>query len=90
MVDPHVADYQQWLKRHRGVGESTAKRHGLMVMRLLAVLGRDPFIYDAGLIRRAILAEAQQCSPSHVKDDDVRVARLLTLPCCRRDLHSRA
>jgi integrase/recombinase XerD len=67
MVDPHVADYQQWLKCHRGICESTAKRHGLMIMRLLAVLGRDPLMYDAGLIRRAILAEAQQCSPSHVK-----------------------
>jgi integrase/recombinase XerD len=67
MVDPHVADYQQWMKRHRGICESTAKRHGLMIMRLLAALGRDPLIYDAGLIRRAILAEAQQCSPSHVK-----------------------
>jgi integrase/recombinase XerD len=42
MVDPHVADYQQWLKRHRGICESTAKRHGLMIMRLLAALGRDP------------------------------------------------
>jgi site-specific recombinase XerD len=67
VIDPHVADYQQWLKRHRGICESTAKRHGLMVMRLLAVLGRDPLIYDAGLIRRAIVAEAKRCSPSHVK-----------------------
>ncbi len=67
VIDPHVADYQQWLKRHRGICESTAKRHGLMVMRLLAVLGRDPLIYDAGLIRRVIVAEAQRCSPSHVK-----------------------
>jgi site-specific recombinase XerD len=66
-VDPRVADYQQWLKRHRGICESTTKRHGRMVMRLLAVLGRDPRTYDAALIRRAILAEAQQCSPSHVK-----------------------
>lgn len=67
MVDPHVADYQEWLKRHRGIRELTAKRHGLMVTRLLAGLGHDPLIYDAGLIRRAVLAEAQQCSPSHVK-----------------------
>jgi integrase/recombinase XerD len=67
VVDPHVTDYQQWLKRHRGICEATARRHGLMVTRLLAVLGRDPLAYDAGLIRRTILAEAQQCSPSHVK-----------------------
>ena len=66
-TDPRVADYQQWLKRHRGVCDLTAKRHGSMVMRLLAALGRDPRTYDAGLIRRAVLAEARQCSPSHVK-----------------------
>ncbi len=67
VVDSRVADYQQWLKRHRGICESTAERHGLMVTRLLAVLGHDPLTYDAGLIRRTILAEARQCSPSYVK-----------------------
>lgn len=66
-IDPRVADYQQWLRRHRGICELTIKRHGLMVMRLLAVLGRDPLTYDAVVIRRAILAETRQCSPSHVK-----------------------
>ena len=66
-VDDHVAEYQQWLKHHRGICESTIKRHGRMVMRLLAVLGRDPSVYDASLIRRTILAETRQCSPSHVK-----------------------
>ena len=38
-----------------------------MIMRLLAALGRDPLTYNAGLIRRAILAEAQQYSPCYVK-----------------------
>ena len=66
-TDPRVADYQQWLKRHRGVCDLTATRHGLMVMRLLTALGHDPRAYDAGLIRRAVLAEARHCSPSHVK-----------------------
>jgi len=66
-VDAHVSDYQQWLKRHRGIRDSTIKRHGRMVMRLLTVLGHNPITYDASLIRRAILAEAQQCSPSYVK-----------------------
>jgi site-specific recombinase XerD len=66
-VEPLVADFQQWLKRHRGICESTIKRHGLMVMRLLTALGRDPQTYDHSLIRRTILAEARQCSPSHVK-----------------------
>ena len=67
VVEPRVADYQHWLKCHRGLCELTIQRHGRMVMRLLAVLGRDPLTYDAALIRRTILAEAKQCSPSHVK-----------------------
>jgi len=66
-VDPRVQEYLRWLKSHRGTSELTAKRHGLMVMRLLAVLGRDPHAYEAGLIRRTILNEAARSSPSYVK-----------------------
>ncbi|WP_206680657.1 tyrosine-type recombinase/integrase [Neoaquamicrobium sediminum] len=38
-----------------------------MVMRLLPALGRDPKLYDAGLIRQAILDEAQRSSPAYLK-----------------------
>jgi integrase/recombinase XerD len=65
--DPLVIDYQEWLKRHRGVCERTTARHGRMVMRLLPTLGRDPRAYDAATIRKAILSEAQCCSPVYTK-----------------------
>jgi len=59
-------------------------------MRLLAVLGRNPITYDAGLIRRAILAEAQQCSPSYVKTMTTALRGYLRFPRRCRDLPSRA
>jgi integrase/recombinase XerD len=62
-----IAEYQRWLQCHRGIRESTARRHGSMVTRLLASLGHNPAAYDAGLIRKAVVAEAKQCSPSYVK-----------------------
>ena len=36
-------------------------------MRLLPALGQDPRSYDAATIRRAILPQAQQCSPVYKK-----------------------
>lgn len=62
-----VSEFQDWLRRHRGISERTIVRHGRMVMRLLPVLGEDPFAYDAGLIRQVILAEARASSPVYVK-----------------------
>lgn len=66
-VDPRVAAYQNWLRRHRGICERTIDRHSRMVMRLLRELGEDPAAYDAGLIRRVIVNEAKRSSRPHVK-----------------------
>jgi site-specific recombinase XerD len=66
-IEPLVIDYQQWLERHRGVCARTTARHGRMVMRLLPALGSDPRTYNAATIRKAILSEAQRCSPAYTK-----------------------
>ena len=66
-IDPHVADFQEWLQRHRGICDRTIARHGRMVMRLLPALGHDPRAYDAATIRKAILPQAQHCSPAYTK-----------------------
>jgi integrase/recombinase XerD len=55
------------LREHRGISERTVDRHGRMVMRLLPGLGDDPATYDAGLVRRVILVEAQKSSRPYVK-----------------------
>ncbi|WP_343221457.1 tyrosine-type recombinase/integrase [Mesorhizobium silamurunense] len=65
--DDQVLAFQTWLRRHRGISERTICRHGRMVMRLLPALGRDPKLYDAGLIRQVILYEAQRSSRAYLK-----------------------
>jgi len=66
-VSGQIAEFQDWLRQHRGVCERTVDRNGRMVMRLLRALGDDPTGYDAGLVRGVILAEAQRSSRPYVK-----------------------
>jgi integrase/recombinase XerD len=66
-VNGRVAEFQDWLSHHRGLSERTVDRHGRMIMRLLPRLGDDPETYDAGLVRRVILTEAQRSSRPYVK-----------------------
>ena len=56
-TNDRVRSFQSWLRQHRGLSERTIDRHGRMIMRLLPALGDDPTLYDAGLVRRVILAE---------------------------------
>jgi site-specific recombinase XerD len=67
VVNAHIAEFQDWLRHHRGISERTVDRHGRMVARLLPGLGDDPGKYDAELIRRVILTEAQRSSRPYVK-----------------------
>jgi len=62
VLHPRVAQFQDWLRQHRGVTERTIDVHGRMVMRLLATLGNRPQRWDAQLIRRVIIAEAKAVS----------------------------
>ncbi len=63
-VSDRVAEFQDWLRRHRGISERTIDRHGRMIMRLVPALGDDPATYDAALVRKVILDEAQQVRTS--------------------------
>jgi site-specific recombinase XerD len=65
--DPRVIEFQEWLRRHRGLSERTLQLRGHVLGRLLPALGDDPTKYDAALIRRVILEEAGQSSPSYVR-----------------------
>ena len=62
-----VLDFLEWLRRHRGVSESTVATHGRMIMKLLPALGDEPSTYDAGLVRRVILEEARHRSGPYIK-----------------------
>jgi integrase/recombinase XerD len=66
-LNDRVIEFQDWLRHHRGISERTVDRHGRMVMKLLPGLGDDPGTYDAELVRRVILAEAQSSSRPYIK-----------------------
>jgi integrase/recombinase XerD len=66
-VNERVAEFQDWLRHHRGISERTVDRHGRMVMRLLPGLGNDPGMYDAKIIRRVVLTEARRSSRPYLK-----------------------
>jgi integrase/recombinase XerD len=67
VLDRRVVQFQDWLREHRGISESTIDRHGRMVMRLLPALGNRPCGWDAHLIREVIIAETKRASRAHVK-----------------------
>lgn len=67
LVDPLVARFGEWLRRHRGLSERTIVRHVRMISRFLPTLGNDPGTYDAFCVRAVILDEGTRCSPAHVK-----------------------
>lgn len=66
-LEPRVALFQDWLRRHRGLSERTVDRHGRMIARLQVALGADPARYTAASIRRAVLDEAKGTSAAHAK-----------------------
>lgn len=53
-----LAEFQEWMRRHRGTGERTMAKHLHLLRRLLPELGLDPGQYDAALVRSAILQRA--------------------------------
>jgi site-specific recombinase XerD len=67
LLDRRVVEFQDWLRKHRGISERTIDRHGRMIMRLLPALGRRPKSWDARLVRDVILAERKRASVAHVK-----------------------
>ena len=67
VLDRRVAEFQEWLRRHRGITERTIDRHGRMVMRLLPALGPRPQNWDAHLVREVIVAETKRTSRAYVK-----------------------
>ena len=67
VLDRRVAQFQDWLRQHRGITERTIDRHGRMIMRLLPALGNRPRGWDAHLIRKVIIAETKRASRAHVK-----------------------
>ncbi len=58
---PHMPEFEQWLRRHRGIQDVTIVKHVRHVNSLLPLLG-DPTYYDAIHIRTVLLQQFQSCS----------------------------
>ena len=65
--DRRVLEFQDWLRRHRGLSERTIELHAYLLMRLLPALGARPRSWDAQHIREVIIAETKRAARGHVK-----------------------
>ena len=66
-ADRRVLEFQDWLRRHRGLSERTIELHAYLLMRLLPALGPQPRSWDAQPIREVIIAETERVARGHVK-----------------------
>jgi integrase/recombinase XerD len=66
-TDPRVTAFLEWLKSHRGVSARTLGLRAHVLKRLLPALGDNPATYDASLVRRVVLEEAQRSSSAYVR-----------------------
>jgi integrase/recombinase XerD len=67
VLDRRVVQFQDWLRQHRGITQSTIDQRGRLIMRLLPTLGNRPRRWNAHLVREAVIAEAKQISRGHAK-----------------------
>lgn len=65
--DCRVVEFQDWLRRHRGLSEPTIELHGTLLTRLLPALRPSPRRWHAQHIREVIIAETKRAAPGHVK-----------------------
>ncbi|HBO4445832.1 tyrosine-type recombinase/integrase [Pseudomonas aeruginosa] len=65
--DDRLWAFKDWLRRHRGIGESSISRYALMITKLLPQLGEDPGRYDAVLINRVLLDNLEGTSREGVR-----------------------
>ena len=60
--DDHLSSFLDWLRRHRGVSEQTAKNYSRQISTLLQDIGDDPTQYDAATVRDALLQRLKTVS----------------------------
>ena len=61
---PAMGPFEEWLRRHRGIGGGSIARHSRQAAMLVAGLGSDPRSYDAAAIRDALLGRYDGVSSS--------------------------
>ncbi|ESZ10991.1 hypothetical protein NKH89_13410 [Mesorhizobium sp. M0923] len=77
-----LRDFRGWLRRHRGIGESTILDHVRAVTRLRQQLGNDPAGYDAALINRVMLEKLKSVSRVGAQQMCGSLRMYLRFPLC--------
>lgn len=67
VMRPLIKGFEHWMRRHRGVTESSLVAYRPTLLRLLDAMGDDPAHYDAGGLRRFVLDRAGRHGQSHAK-----------------------
>ncbi len=62
----HLDAFLHWLRRHRGLRDSSIERYERRIRTLLPALGDDPETYDAARVRNAILNRLETASREQV------------------------
>ena len=65
----HLGAFLHWLRRHRGLRETSITQYERRILTLLAVLGDAPQAYDAVRVRNAILNRLATTSRGRVADE---------------------
>jgi len=65
--EPAMRQFEAWLRRHRGIGESSVRRHSCNADRLAADLGPDAGTYSTAAIRETLLRHYAGVSGSQAR-----------------------
>lgn len=65
--DRRAVEFQDWLRRHRGLSERTIELQGYLLMQMLPALRPQPRSWDAQHIREVIIDKTKRASRVHVK-----------------------
>ena len=65
----HLDAFLHWLRRHRGLRDTTIERYERHIRTLLPALGDDPGTYDAARVRNTILGRLETASRRQVGDE---------------------
>lgn len=65
---PTIIDgFEQWMRKHRGVSESTLTVYRLTLTKLLGAVGETPSNYNAHVLRRGVEIQTSRCGRSWAK-----------------------
>ena len=62
-----IDGFERWMRKHRGVCESTLAPYRLILIKLLGVIGEAPSNYNARVLRRGVEMQTSGCGRSWAK-----------------------